>query len=115
MEERPDPVQIIARPDEWIAEDRTQALGLWTHLARKAGWQVEPVDEPVDWPAGECGLVDIEGLRYMVRVGLRSRGRAIAAPDEHVGAFAAALVTRGGPVTTFPVLQPTLWAEPVLP
>ena len=58
---------------------------LSVHMAQKAGWQVEPVDEPVGWSAGECGLVDIEGLRYLVRVGLRSCGRAIAAPDEHVG------------------------------
>lgn len=114
MEERLDPVQIIARPHQMIARDQQQAFGVWLHYARKAGWQVEPVADQVDWPAGECGLVDIEGLRYLVRVGQRGRERVIVAPDEHVGAFVAGLAMNGGTVTTYAAFALTLWAEPVL-
>lgn len=58
---RPDPVQIIARPSILVAKHQEQVFGAWVHLARKAGWQVHTVDEEVDWPAGECGVVDVEG------------------------------------------------------
>ncbi|WP_405724659.1 hypothetical protein OG607_19430 [Streptomyces sp. NBC_01537] len=114
MEERVDPIQIIARPASWLAEDQVQALGVWMHHARKAGWQVEELAEPVDWSAGECGVVEIEGLRYLVRVGLRGRGRAIVAPDEHVGAFVADAVLNRRAMESYPVFVSTVWAEPIL-
>lgn len=114
MEERVDPIQIIARPDRGLAKDQVQAMGVWMHYARKAGWQVEELAEPVDWSAGECGVVDIEGLRYLVRVGLRGRGRAIVAPDEHIGAFVADVVLNRRAMPSHAVFVLTVWAEPIL-
>ena len=114
MDERLDPVQIIARPIRGMEQDRAQVLGLWMHCARKAGWQVEPVDAPVDSASGECGVVDVEGLRYLIRVGLRGRGRAVTAPDAHVGAFVANAVLEGRGLVSYPVFSLTVWAEPVL-
>lgn len=114
MEERLDPVPIIARPSRAVAEDQEQVFGLWMHVARKAGWQVKPTHEPVNWSAGECGVVDIEGLRYLIRVGDRSRGRAAQAPDGHVGTYVAEAVVQGRTVF-FPVFVLTSWAEPIQP
>jgi hypothetical protein len=119
MEHRPDPIQIITRPSTSVAEDRIQALGAWVHVARRAGWQVDPLDEPVDWPAGECGLVDIEGLRYLLRIGLRGRTRAVLLPaghaeQGHAERAVAAPVPADQVVASRPVLQLTTWAEPVL-
>ncbi len=114
MDERLDPVQIIARPIRGMERDRAQVLGLWMHCARKAGWQVEPLDAPVDSAGGECGVVDVEGLCYLIRVGLRGRGRAVAAPEGHVGAFVANAVLEGRGLVSYPVFSLTVWAEPVL-
>jgi hypothetical protein len=113
MEHRPDPIQIITRPSVSVAEDRVQAVGAWVHAARRAGWQVEPLDEPVDRDAGECGLVEVEGLRYRLRTGLRGRTRAVLLPAGHTGA-AAVPASDGGVPASRPVLQLTTWAEPVL-
>ncbi|MGW6742984.1 hypothetical protein ACWGDX_20050 [Streptomyces sp. NPDC055025] len=115
MEQLLDPVQIITRPSQAVASDREQVLGFWIHTARKAGWQVEQVGEPTDWSAGECGVVEIEGLRYLIRVGPRSRGRAINVPDRHVGAFVANTVVQNQPVASYPVFTLTAWAEPIVP
>jgi hypothetical protein len=119
MEQRPDPIQIITRPSASVARDRIQVLGAWMDAARHAGWRVESLDEPVDWPAGECGLVDIEGLRYLLRVGLRGRTRAMLLPAAHASHSAAEPPTgdlaTGDPATaSHPVLQLTTWAEPLL-
>ncbi|WP_151770450.1 hypothetical protein [Streptomyces abyssomicinicus] len=114
MEHRPDPIQIITRPSTSVAEDRIQALGAWVHAARRAGWRVDPVDQPVDWPAGECGLVDIEGLRYLLRIGLRGRTRAVLLPAGQAGPGTAGLPAQDRAIASRPVLQLTTWAEPVL-
>ena len=114
MDERSDPIQIIGRPGRDLADDQQQALGLWIHLARKAGWQVDALDVAVEWSAGECGVVDVEGLRYLIRVGLRSRSRAIIVPDEHVGTHVADMALGRRSFPSEPILAPTVWAEPVL-
>ncbi|MBT2392582.1 hypothetical protein J7E87_24915 [Streptomyces sp. ISL-1] len=114
MEERLDPVQIIALPSDNVTEDQVQALGVWMHYARKAGWHVEGLSDSVDRSAGECGVVEIEGLRYLVRVGPRGRGRAIIAPDEHIGACVADAVLNRRAVTSHSVFVSTVWAEPIL-
>jgi hypothetical protein len=114
MDERLDPVQIIARPSRMIAQDQTQAFGVWMHAARKAGWQVDVADESVEWSAGECGVVEVEGLRYLVRVGLRGRGRAVTVPDGHVGSHVAQMAAGRGSFVSEAVFVLTVWAEPVL-
>jgi len=114
MDERPDPIQIIARPDRSIAKVQQQAFGVWIHLARKAGWQVDALDDEVEWSVGECGVVDVEGLRYLIRVGLRSRSRAIVVPDEHVGTHIADMVLGRRSFPSEAVFALTVWAEPVL-
>jgi hypothetical protein len=96
MDERLDPIKIVARPSSAIAQDQQQAFGIWIHLARTAGWQVDALNETVKWSAGECGVVDVEGLRYLIRVGFRSRSRAVIVPDEHVGVHVSDLVTGAG-------------------
>ena len=114
MDERLDPIQIIARPGPAVAGYREQVFGVWLHVARKAGWHVEPVDAEVDWPAGECGVVDVEGLRYLIRVGQRSRGVALIVPDEHVGVHVADVLTGRRSYPTEPIFTLTVWAEPIL-
>ncbi|MGW0605986.1 hypothetical protein [Streptomyces sp. NPDC002644] len=114
MDHRPDPIQIITRPSESVARDRVQTLGAWMEAARRAGWEVDQVDEPVDWPAGECGLVDIEGLRYLLRVGLRGRTRAVLLPAPHGGRAVAELAAGDTRTASRPALQLTTWAEPLL-
>lgn len=76
---RPDPVQIIAGVGtSWAAEEPERAVQVWMHLAAKAGWDVSRVDEAsVDLDAGECGVVDVEGLRYLVRRGAKGASDAL--------------------------------------
>jgi hypothetical protein len=115
MDQRPDPIQIIVRPSDSVAESQEQVFGAWIHLARKAGWQVEAVDDDVDWAAGHCGVVDIEGLRYLIRVGLRSRSTMIIIPDGHVGTHVADMTLGLRSFPSEPIFALTAWAEPVLP
>ncbi|MFD4542013.1 hypothetical protein [Streptomyces bauhiniae] len=99
---RPDPVQIVAKVgSSFRAADPERAFEVWVHLASKAGWQVSPVEGvSVDLGAGDCGVVDIEGLRYLVRQSRRVR-RALV--DD----------VTGGPAER-PVFAFAAWAEPVL-
>jgi hypothetical protein len=115
MDERTDPVLIITQPSESMARDRQQALGSWVRLARKAGWNVEVVDEQVDWSAGECGIADIEGLRYVIRVGPRRRLTQFVVPDGHMAEHVAAMVTGERSFPSRSVFALTVWAEPLLP
>ena len=115
MDQRPDPIQIIGQPGDSVAKNREQVLGAWIHAARKAGWQVEPLNDEVDWPAGECGVVDIEGLRYLIRLGLRSRSHRVSFPDDHVGTHIAEMTLGRATYPTEPIFALTTWAEPLLP
>ena len=114
MDERPDPIQIIVRPSDSVARYQEQVLGAWIHLARKAGWQVEALDDEVDRVAGECGVVDVEGLRYLIRLGLRGRSLMLIVPDEHVGAHVADMALGRRSFPSEPIFALTTWAEPVL-
>jgi len=102
MDERLDPIQIIAKVGtSWAAEKPERAIQVWIHLAGKAGWEVSRVEgTPVDHDAGECGIVDVEGLRYLVRQSRRVR--RILVDDA------------GGKVTQRPIFGFAAWAEPVL-
>ncbi len=68
---RIDPVEIIAK----VSEDngRQRAFEVWQHKATKAGWPVTVESTSVDGP--ECGVVEIEGLRYTIRHDRRVRQR----------------------------------------
>ncbi|MFD8418490.1 hypothetical protein [Streptomyces sp. NPDC059466] len=101
IDERPDPVQIIARVGtSFSPEQPERAIQVWMHLAAKAGWDVSRLDEvSVDLDSGECGIVDIEGLRYLVRRGRRVRGTLY---DDS-----------GGRLVKRPIFDFAAWAEPV--
>jgi hypothetical protein len=114
MDERPDPVQIIIRPSGHVANDAVQVVGAWIAQARKAGWAVDQAEEPVDLASGARGIVEIEGLRYVIRVGRRSRTREFVVPDEHVGAHVADMVTGRRSFPSRPAFGMTAWAEPLL-
>ncbi|MER6495725.1 hypothetical protein [Streptomyces griseorubiginosus] len=49
--------------------DHLWALGTWVHLASKVGWQVAEADGFTADDRGEIGAVDIEGIRYAIRLG----------------------------------------------
>jgi hypothetical protein len=114
VDQRLDPVQIIGRSSDSVAAEQVQVFGSWMHLARKAGWHVDALDDEVDWAAGECGVADVEGLRYLIRVGLRGRSRVIFVPDEHHGAHVAAATLGIESFPSEPIFALTVWAEPVL-
>ncbi|MFB7675820.1 hypothetical protein ACFC26_30880 [Kitasatospora purpeofusca] len=99
LDERTDPVQIIAKVGNFASRER--AVEVWMHLAAKAGWQVAPASAaPQDPAGGDCGTVEVEGLRYRIR--LTPRVRTSLADDE------------GGTLTWRAVLSHAAWAEPVL-
>lgn len=104
MNKRTDPVEIIARVGGLTPyTDRERALGTWVHLASKAGWQVIEADGfTADADRGEIGAVDIEGIRYVIRLGPRVRRLLYEVVDGHmvkrdalaVAAWAEPLVTK---------------------
>ncbi|MEY9969049.1 hypothetical protein ABIA33_007136 [Streptacidiphilus sp. MAP12-16] len=102
MDERTDPIQIIARVGtSWAADEPERAIQVWMHLAGKAGWEVSRVeDAPVDVGAGECGIVDVEGLPYLVRQSRRVRRTLF---DDS-----------GGKLTKRSIFGFAAWVEPVL-
>lgn len=114
MEERMDPVQIITRPSGGMAKNAVQVVGAWMAQTRKAGWHVVQVDAPVDLDAGERGVVEIEGLRYLIRVGPRGRTCDFIAPDEHVAAHAVEMVMGRANYPSQPAFGLTAWAKPIL-
>ncbi|WP_053644881.1 hypothetical protein [Streptomyces sp. XY431] len=99
MDERIDPVQIVARVGNFASRER--AVEVWVHLASKAGWQVATISAVPEGPdGGDCGIVEVEGLRYRIR--LAPRVRTDLADDQD------------GTLTWRPVLSHAAWAEPVL-
>ncbi|NEB00845.1 hypothetical protein [Streptomyces sp. SID13726] len=102
MDERSDPVQIIAGVGTgFSAEHPERAIQVWMHLAATAGWDVSRVDgASIDLDAGERGLVDVEGLRYVVRRGRRVRRTLYDDSD--------------GTLAQRPIFGFAAWAEPVL-
>ncbi|MFZ3498071.1 hypothetical protein ACODT5_33435 [Streptomyces sp. 5.8] len=98
MENRTDPVEIIARVG---GVDPRRALEVWIHLASRAGWNVtEAVGDDVPSAPTECGVVDIEGLRYRVHVAPRVRHLLMEVVD--------------GQMVQRPILNAAAWAEPVV-
>ncbi|MDX3314187.1 hypothetical protein P1S61_35025 [Streptomyces sp. ME08-AFT2] len=99
IDNRIDPVGIIARVGDFTSQE--QALKDWVRLAKKAQWQVELVDEfPLDAEAGDCGAVEVEGLRYLIH--LTPHVRMLLVDDTD------------GKVTKRPVFSHAAWAEPIV-
>ncbi len=100
LDERTDPVQITAKVGDF--EDRERAIEVWMHLATKAGWQMSLASATSESSDGGdcCGVVDVEGLRYRIR--LTPRVRRELADDE------------GGKLTWRTVFSHAAWAEPEL-
>ncbi|MFF4632156.1 hypothetical protein [Streptomyces griseorubiginosus] len=104
MDKRTDPVEIIARVGGLTpGSDHERALGTWVYLASKAGWQVAEADGFTASPGrGEIGAVDIEGIRYVIRLGPRVRRLLYEVVDGHMmkrdtlatAAWAEPLVTK---------------------
>ena len=102
MDERTDPVVIIARVGGVTPySDHERAFGTWMYLASKAGWQVVEADGfTADGERGEIGAVDVEGVRYVIRLGPRVRRLLYEVVD-------GCMVKRD-------VLGVAAWAEPVV-
>ncbi|MEU9973629.1 hypothetical protein [Streptomyces sp. NPDC051014] len=102
MDKRTDPVEIIARVgDVPPYSEHERAFGTWMYLASKAGWQVVEADGfAADGDRGEIGAVDVEGIRYVIRLGPRVRQLLYEVVDGH-------MVKRD-------VLAVAAWAEPIV-
>ncbi|WP_329295599.1 hypothetical protein [Streptomyces pseudovenezuelae] len=99
IDDRADPAQIIARVGNFA--DRERALEVWIYLATKAGWTVSVTPgAALDADAGDCGVVEVEGLRYRIR--LTPRVRTTLVDDA------------GGRMSQRPVFAHAAWADPVL-
>lgn len=70
---RIDPVEILAKVSEDNGKQR--AFEVWQHKAVKAGWAVTVESTSLDGPGPECGVVEIEGLRYRIQHSKRVRQR----------------------------------------
>ncbi|GIJ43654.1 hypothetical protein Val02_05400 [Virgisporangium aliadipatigenens] len=114
MDERADPVEILARVGRF--DSRERAFDVWVHKARKAGWSVEVRATTFDVPGTGCGVVDIEGLPYRVHHGPRVRHLVgIVEPGKHLIASAvdATLGRADGTVFRWEFGY-AAWAEPVI-
>ncbi|MFK0287876.1 hypothetical protein ACIQVL_46455 [Streptomyces sp. NPDC090499] len=99
LDDRTDPAQIIAKVGDFA--DRERAIEVWMYLASQAGWQVDlSPAKPENPDDGDCGIVEVEGLRYRIR--LTPRTRTKLADDT------------GGKLTWRTVFSHAAWAEPVL-
>jgi hypothetical protein len=114
MDDRTDPVQIIARVSE--RDGRQRAFDAWVHKAAKAGWPVIVESDSTDEPGDECGIVDIEGLRYRIRHAKRVRRRVAIVPEGEAPIAAVVRMTTtgddGGISWTWQ-LDHAAWAEPI--
>ncbi|MFG2056120.1 hypothetical protein ACGFI9_19040 [Micromonospora sp. NPDC048930] len=82
-------------------EDFDRALDLWCHKAEKEGWSVSVLDRDREAGRdGRCGAVEVDGLRYEIRYGPRTRTVLI---DDSSGEDVAR-----------PAFAYAVWAEPVV-
>ncbi|MEV6683552.1 hypothetical protein AB0N09_42945 [Streptomyces erythrochromogenes] len=99
IDDRGDPAQIIARVGDFADSER--ALEVWMYLATKAGWTVSLIPDVVlDADAGDCGVVEVEGLRHRIRLTPQVRTTLVD------GA--------GGRMSQRPVFRHAAWADPLL-
>jgi hypothetical protein len=114
VDSRPDPVEILARVSE--RDGKQRAFDVWVDKAGKAGWDVAVESTVTDRPGTECGVVDIEGLRYRIHHGKRVRTRvAQGPPGEHAIALAVRIsMGRADDVRWGWEFSHAAWAEPVV-
>jgi hypothetical protein len=114
MDTRTDPVEIVARVGEH--DGRQRAFDVWVHKAMMAGWSVTVESTSLDRPGAECGVVEIEGLRYRVHHSKRVRQRVAIVPSgQHLIAAAVKLsVGDSDRVTGTWEFAHAAWAEPVV-
>jgi hypothetical protein len=98
-DERRDPVEIIAKVGGIWGQNPARVLEVWMYLAEKAGWDVVRVDD-VPLETGDCGVVDVEGLRYRIRQAPRVRTTLM---DDSTGHL-----------TRRPIFATAGWVEPML-
>ena len=115
MDKRTDPIEIIARVDEH--DGRERAFEVWVHKAMKAGWSVTVESTSSDVSGSECGVVEIEGLRYRIHHAKRLRQPvAIVPAGKHL--IAAAVEMSMGKVDDDVVwtweFRHAAWAEPIV-
>lgn len=92
MDNRTDPVEIIARVSE--KDGKHRAFEVWLYKAAKAGWSVTVEATTVDEPGDQCGTIDVEGLRYRIRHAKRVRKRVgYVQPGRHLTGAALDVAT----------------------
>ncbi|MFG3690772.1 hypothetical protein [Micromonospora sp. NPDC047740] len=114
MDNRTDPVEIIARVDE--RDGKQRAFEVWLYKAHKEGWSVTVESTSLDQPGEECGVVDIECLKYRIRHAKRVRGRvAIVPPGQHLIAATVKLTMgESDGVSWTSEFMHAAWAEPII-
>ncbi|MEU8165508.1 hypothetical protein AB0B97_03235 [Micromonospora sp. NPDC049004] len=114
MDNRTDPIEIIARVSE--NDGKQRAFEVWLYKAQKEGWPVTVDSTAVDQPGDGCGVVDIEGLKYRIRHAKRVRQRvAIVPAGRHLIAAAANLTTGDSDGITWTwEFGHAAWAEPMI-
>jgi len=114
MDGRTDPVEIIAR----VAEDhgKQRAFDVWCHKASKEGWSVTVESASPNQPGDECGVVDIEGLKYRIHHAKRVRQRVGIVPVGQHLIMAALDVAQGeaDDISWTWEFEHAAWAEPIL-
>jgi hypothetical protein len=115
VEDRPDPVEIIARVVERDGGQR--AFDVWVYKAKQAGWSVVVESASPRRPGTACGVVEIEGLRYRIHPGKHVRLRVARVPEgQHAIAAAVDLASGRGVagVTWGWTFTHAAWAQPIL-
>ncbi|MFQ6328374.1 hypothetical protein ACLMAL_19820 [Nocardia sp. CWNU-33] len=89
---------------------------MWIWKARKAGWLVSVESSSADEPGDECGVVDVEGLKYRINFSPRVRRRVFhSAPGQHAIATAIEIATgESAPAAWGWEFAPAVWAEPIV-
>ncbi|ADL48203.1 hypothetical protein Micau_4693 [Micromonospora aurantiaca ATCC 27029] len=114
MDNRTDPIEIIARVSE--NQGMQRALEVWLYKTHQEGWPVTVESSSVDQPRNDCGVVAVEGLEYRIRHTKRVRRRvAIVPAGQHLIAAAVDSATgRSDGITWTWEFDHAAWAEPMI-
>ncbi|MFG1648777.1 hypothetical protein ACGFIE_02530 [Micromonospora sp. NPDC049275] len=114
MDNRPDPIEIIAGVSE--VDGKHRAFEVWLYKANKEGWAVTVESSSVDQPGDGCGVVDIEGLRYRIRHAKRVRQRVgiLSAGQHPIAAAVSQSVGSSDGITWTWEFTHAAWAEPMI-
>jgi hypothetical protein len=114
MDGRTDPIEIIARVPEDHGKQR--AFDVWCHKASKEGWSLTVESTSTDQPGDECGVVDIEGLKYRIHHAKRVRHPVGIVPAGRHLIMAAVHLAQGNAdgITWTWEFDHAAWAEPII-